>query len=123
MFKFLRSDPRLKASTPHQTRPLRCQACQRLVSDWVAELGFTISSDHSCYCRFCYVALRQCGKLQSRADDSEFMNGINWELTLLNEVNQQRGIGKNAAPRQTRMNIPGCTRTTRFAPKKMIKAG
>lgn len=72
------------------TQTRRCDSCRRLISHWVKELGFTIGYNGKSYCRFCYVRMRDAGKLRPRKDDAAFLAGITWELELIKEIKSKR---------------------------------
>ena len=83
--------PRAGIKSRSTSRALRCAVCQRLIAKWVSDLGYTIDLDHRSYCRFCYLRLRNAGKIQPKSDDTDFISGINWELSLIEQVDRRHG--------------------------------
>jgi hypothetical protein len=77
------------------SKPMKqaCDGCGRKISDWVAELGFTLGHGKKKYCRFCYLTLRNSGKLKARREDEEFLAAVNWELQLI-ETKKQRDAAR-----------------------------
>jgi nucleoid DNA-binding protein len=117
MVEVLRKDSKVK----NPVAVLRCAACQRLISKWVADLGYTINHGNKNYCRFCYVQLRNAGKIHANGDDIEFMNGINWELSLIDQVNQKRGCEKKSISNDIRASAPCRVRTKKTVAKGLPK--
>ncbi len=87
------------------SKTLRCAVCQRLIAKWVSDLGYTIDLDNKCYCRFCYLRLRTAGKIQPKSDDADFISGINWELSLIEQVERHHG-SEREANQTSRRSIP-----------------
>jgi hypothetical protein len=50
-----------------------CHRCARLLAGWVVDSGLTLNHQGKNYCRFCYVQLRQEGKIPAHKDDKEFL--------------------------------------------------
>lgn len=89
----------LKAAFSMQSQNLKCDNCKRMISPWVQELGHTLGHGKKNYCRFCYVRFRNEGKIRARADDSEFIKGINWELEWTEEVERKcKGQHRSTCP-------------------------
>lgn len=118
------AEPSREMKTKTTAAPLRCDHCHRLISKWVSDLGYTINVASKNFCRFCYLKLRNAGKIQPKTDDADFISGINWELSMAAEVTQKHNEAERiaAAAQPETIIRAGLKTVVRNVPERAVTA-